>query len=161
MPVCKKCKNYVLTIPCPHCGSGEEFHARESDEIKQIVPLSVQAVTRNAPAPTRKSTTHNVIERYSSVAEAYKELNPKEHYSMRKTQNTNLPKNKPKKKSSNLSNEYDFKQNYNNEKIEEFEKQIINMNSSIKTLNSLVKTLIKNNNAIIKVISSDYIKPEE
>ena len=41
-PVCKKCRNYVMSFPCPHCGSDQEFTDREPDEIKPIIPLDLQ-----------------------------------------------------------------------------------------------------------------------
>ena len=165
MPVCKKCKNYVLTIPCPHCGSGEEFHSRGATDIKQIVPSSVQAVTRKAPdpIPIKSSSTRDDTNVHLSLEKAYEELDPKGHsnYKSSYKKHTSSPRTKSTIKTTSIPKDHDFRQNYNDEKIVEFEQQIKDMNSSIKTLSSLVKTLIKNNEVIIKVISNDYNNIED
>ena len=50
-PVCKKCRNYVMGFPCPHCGCDQEFTERNPDEIKPIIPLDLQESFEAPPTP--------------------------------------------------------------------------------------------------------------
>jgi hypothetical protein len=50
-PVCKKCHNYVMKFPCPHCGSDASFQDRSPDEIKPIVPVELQGDFEEPPPP--------------------------------------------------------------------------------------------------------------
>ena len=54
-PVCKKCRNYVMRLPCPHCGAEEALTDREADEIKPIIPLDLQESFKEPPAPISDS----------------------------------------------------------------------------------------------------------
>jgi hypothetical protein len=48
-PVCKKCKNYVMALPCPHCGGDQAFTERTPNEIKPIIPLDLQETFQEPP----------------------------------------------------------------------------------------------------------------
>lgn len=54
-PVCKKCRNYVMDFPCPHCGSEQALTDREEDEIKPIIPLDLQESFGEPPPPSHES----------------------------------------------------------------------------------------------------------
>lgn len=54
-PVCKKCHNYVMKLPCPHCGSDTSFQDRAADEIKPIVPVELQGDFEEPPSPLSSS----------------------------------------------------------------------------------------------------------
>ncbi|MFX1284589.1 MAG: hypothetical protein ACFFB5_13090 [Promethearchaeota archaeon] len=51
-PVCKKCHNYVMKFPCPHCGSDESFYDRSAEEFKPIIPTELQGDFDEPPPPT-------------------------------------------------------------------------------------------------------------
>ena len=48
-PVCKECKNYVMALPCPHCGGDQAFTERTPNEIKPIIPLDLQETFQEPP----------------------------------------------------------------------------------------------------------------
>jgi hypothetical protein len=48
-PVCKDCRNYVITLPCPHCGGDQAFTERTPNEIKPIIPLDLQETFQEPP----------------------------------------------------------------------------------------------------------------
>ncbi|MFW9902802.1 MAG: hypothetical protein ACFFFH_00600 [Candidatus Thorarchaeota archaeon] len=50
-PVCKKCRNYVMGFPCPHCGGDQALTDREADEIRPIIPLDLQESFKEPPPP--------------------------------------------------------------------------------------------------------------
>lgn len=50
-PVCRKCHNYILRFPCPHCGTAESFDNRTTEDIKPIVPTEIQAEFDEPPPP--------------------------------------------------------------------------------------------------------------
>ena len=52
MPVCKKCHNYVMKFPCPHCGSDLSLDDREKGEIQPIVPVELQGSFAEPPPPS-------------------------------------------------------------------------------------------------------------
>lgn len=41
-PVCKKCLNYVMNFPCPHCGSESSYEDRTAGDFKPIIPKELQ-----------------------------------------------------------------------------------------------------------------------
>ncbi|MFW9991707.1 MAG: hypothetical protein ACFFD4_06580 [Candidatus Odinarchaeota archaeon] len=43
MPVCKKCKNYVLTFPCSHCGGNLPLTHTTEEEIESVISPGLQA----------------------------------------------------------------------------------------------------------------------
>ncbi len=51
MPVCKKCRNYVMKFPCPHCGSDLTMSDRTEGEIQPIVPKELQGDFEEPPPP--------------------------------------------------------------------------------------------------------------
>jgi hypothetical protein len=42
VPVCKKCRNYIMKFPCPHCGSELSISDRAKGEIQPIIPTELQ-----------------------------------------------------------------------------------------------------------------------
>ncbi len=48
-PVCKECKNYVMALPCPHCGGDQAYTERTPNEIKPIIPLDLQETFQEPP----------------------------------------------------------------------------------------------------------------
>ncbi|MHA1449231.1 MAG: hypothetical protein ACTSP4_07410 [Candidatus Hodarchaeales archaeon] len=40
--MCKKCHNYVMKFPCPHCGASQSLIERDKGEIKSIIPEELQ-----------------------------------------------------------------------------------------------------------------------
>ncbi|MFW9916782.1 MAG: hypothetical protein ACFFGZ_14350 [Candidatus Thorarchaeota archaeon] len=54
-PVCRKCHNYILSFPCPHCGTEESLDDRTVADFKPIVPAEVQATFDEPPAPITKA----------------------------------------------------------------------------------------------------------
>lgn len=56
-PVCKKCRNYVMDFPCPHCGAQQALTDREANEIKPIIPLDLQETFKEPPPPVKGQET--------------------------------------------------------------------------------------------------------
>ncbi len=52
MPVCKKCRNYVMRFPCPHCGSDLSLTDRTERDIQPIIPKELQGNFEEPPAPS-------------------------------------------------------------------------------------------------------------
>ncbi len=52
MPVCKKCRNYVMKLPCPHCGSDLSLTDRTTSDIQPIIPKALQGDFEEPPAPS-------------------------------------------------------------------------------------------------------------
>ncbi len=65
-PVCKKCRNYVMKFPCPHCGGELEFTDRKIDEIKPIIPLDLQETFKEPPEP-RSTLVSSITPLYRST----------------------------------------------------------------------------------------------
>ena len=57
MPVCKKCHNYVMKFPCPHCGSDLSLEDREKGDIQPIVPVELQGDFAEPPPPSYADST--------------------------------------------------------------------------------------------------------
>ncbi|MHA2054997.1 MAG: hypothetical protein ACXACP_13200 [Candidatus Hodarchaeales archaeon] len=49
MPVCKNCHNYVMKLPCSHCGSDLSLDDRKDGDIQPIVPVEIQGDFSEAP----------------------------------------------------------------------------------------------------------------
>ena len=52
MPVCKKCRNYIMRFPCPHCGSDLSLTDRTERDIQPIIPKELQGSFEEPPAPS-------------------------------------------------------------------------------------------------------------
>ncbi|MHA1994616.1 MAG: hypothetical protein ACW97Z_08760 [Candidatus Hodarchaeales archaeon] len=52
MPVCKKCRNYIMGFPCPHCGSDLSLTDRTNTDIQPIIPKELQGDFEEPPAPS-------------------------------------------------------------------------------------------------------------
>ncbi len=52
MPVCKKCRNYIMGFPCPHCGSDLSLTDRTERDIQPIIPKELQGNFEEPPAPS-------------------------------------------------------------------------------------------------------------
>lgn len=68
IPVCKKCHNYVMKFPCPHCGASESLIEREIGEIKAIIPEELQfnwedTVYRDKSGKSIESNKRSVLPR--------------------------------------------------------------------------------------------------
>jgi hypothetical protein len=82
-PVCKKCRNYVMGFPCPHCGGDQALTDREADEIKPIIPLDLQESFKEPPPPLDISD--------SSQATPYQRFESQPQSPPTPTQNIHVP----------------------------------------------------------------------
>ena len=70
-PVCKKCRNYIMGFPCPHCGSEKALTDREANEIRPIIPLDLQVTFKEPPPPVRKSEYSYIPSRQFSEPQSH------------------------------------------------------------------------------------------
>ncbi|MFX1505726.1 MAG: hypothetical protein ACFFDC_06380 [Promethearchaeota archaeon] len=82
-PVCKKCRNYVMGFPCPHCGGDQALTDREADEIRPIIPLDLQESFKEPPPPLDTSD--------GSHPTSYQHYEPQPKSPPTPTQNIHVP----------------------------------------------------------------------
>ena len=75
-PVCKKSLNYVMSFPCPHCGSEKSYTERDTSEIKPVISKEFQATFEKPPLSKSSSMSDLTQSDNSSKAHVPSNIKP-------------------------------------------------------------------------------------
>jgi len=144
MPVCKKCRNYIMGFPCPHCGSDLSLTDRTNSDIQPIIPKELQGDFEEPPAP---SYVEGIPDRHSMGPPP--SFKTKSHSESRSQGgNSSGPSYSPQKSSPSLSAE-----NVSSSFLPQMDNRLSLMENTMKSIQDELSTLLKSQKVIENILT--------
>ena len=144
MPVCKKCRNYVMKFPCPHCGSDLSLTDRTTSDIQPIIPKTLQGNFEEPPAP---SYVEGIPDRESMGSVPSRKESPKSE-PMSKGVHSSKPSYSSQPGASSPSVD-----NVTNSFLPKVDNRLTLMESTMKSIQNELSTLLKSQKVIENILT--------